>query len=228
MAMATEPAPSLADLLAIYAVTPDGYDPERHQAQLHAAFAAGLRCIQLRDKLASPEQLQRLAERWRALTAAHGALLFINDQADLAAAVGADGVHLGPSDEPLAAVRARHPHLLLGGSASSPDRALLLAGQGADYLGVGAIFDASATKPDARHHRGPDLLRQLRSLPGVGHLPLVAIGGITLESASACFEAGASGVAAVRAILGAPDPAAAVTTLLRLRYESGGTSSSAR
>ena len=228
MAMATEPAPSLADLLAIYAVTPDGYDPERHQAQLHAAFAAGLRCIQLRDKLASPEQLQRLAERWRALTAAHGALLFINDQADLAAAVGADGVHLGPSDEPLAAVRARHPHLLLGGSASSPDRALLLAGQGADYLGVGAIFDASATKPDARHHRGPDLLRQLRSLPGVGHLPLVAIGGITLESAGACFHAGASGVAAVRTLLGAPDPAAAVTTLLRLRYESGGTSSSAR
>ena len=228
MAMAMEPAPSLADLLAIYAVTPDGYDPERHQAQLHAAFAAGLRCIQLRDKLASPEQLQRLAERWRALTAAHGALLFINDQADLAAAVGADGVHLGPSDEPLAAVRARHPHLLLGGSASSPDRALLLAGQGADYLGVGAIFDASATKPDARHHRGPDLLRQLRSLPGVGHLPLVAIGGITLESAGACFHAGASGVAAVRTLLGAPDPAAAVTTLLRLRYESGGTSSSAR
>ncbi len=228
MAMAMEPAPSLADLLAIYAVTPDGYDPERHQAQLHAAFAAGLRCIQLRDKLASPEQLQRLAERWRALTAAHGALLFINDQADLAAAVGADGVHLGPSDEPLAAVRARHPHLLLGGSASSPDRALLLAGQGAAYLGVGAIFDASATKPDARHHRGPDLLRQLRSLPGVGHLPLVAIGGITLESAGACFHAGASGVAAVRTLLGAPDPAAAVTTLLRLRYESGGTSSSAR
>ena len=228
MAMATEPAPSLADLLAIYAVTPDGYDPERHQEQLHAAFAAGLRCIQLRDKLASPEQLQRLAERWRALTAAHGALLFINDQADLAAAVGADGVHLGPSDEPLSAVRARHPHLLLGGSASSPDRALLLAGQGADYLGVGAIFDASATKPDARHHRGPDLLRQLRSLPGVGHLPLVAIGGITLESAGACFHAGASGVAAVRTLLGAPDPAAAVTTLLRLRYESGGTSSSAR
>ena len=138
--MATEPAPSLADLLAIYAVTPDGYDPDRHQEQLHAAFAAGLRCIQLRDKSASPEQLQRLAERWRTLTAAHGALLFINDQADLAAAVSADGVHLGPSDEPLAAVRARHPHLLLGGSASSPDRALLLAGQGADYLGVGAIF----------------------------------------------------------------------------------------
>ena len=72
------------------------------------------------------------------------------------------------------------------------------------------------------------LLRQLRSLPGVGHLPLVAIGGITLESAGACFAAGASGVAAVRALLGAPDPAAAVTTLLRLRYESGGTSSSAR
>ena len=219
---------SLADLLAVYAVSPDGYEPDQHEEQLHAAFAAGLRCIQLRDKSASPEQLQRLAVRWRAITVANGALLFINDQADLAAAVGADGVHLGPSDEPLPAVRARHPHLLLGGSASSPDRALLLAGQGADYLGIGAIFDASATKPDARHHRGPDLLRQLRSLPGVGHLPLVAIGGITLENASACFAAGASGVAAVRALLGAPDPAAAVTTLLRLRYESGGTSSSAR
>jgi thiamine-phosphate pyrophosphorylase len=218
----------LADLLSVYAVTPDGFDPDLHQARLEAAFAAGLRCIQLRDKAASPEQLQRLAERWRHITAAHGALLFINDQADLAAAVGADGVHLGPSDEPLSAVRARHPHLLLGGSTSSPDRALLLAGQGADYLGIGAIFDASATKPDARHHRGPDLLRQLRLLPELDHLPLVAIGGITLHNASACFEAGASGVAAVRALLGAPDPAAAVTTLLRLRYESGGTSSSAR
>ena len=228
MAMAMEPAPSLADLLAIYAVTPDGYDPDRHQEQLLAAFAAGLRCIQLRDKLASPEQLQRLAERWRALTAAHGALLFIIAPDEPAAGFGDVAVPLGPPDDLLAAVRARHPHLLLGGSASSPDRALLLAGQGADYLGVGAIFDASATKPDARHHRGPDLLRQLRSLPGVGHLPLVAIGGITLESAGACFHAGASGVAAVRTLLGAPDPAAAVTTLLRLRYESGGTSSSAR
>jgi thiamine-phosphate pyrophosphorylase len=218
----------LADLLAIYAVTPDGFDPDLHQARLEAAFAAGLRCIQLRDKAASHEQLRRLAERWRAITAAHGALLLINDQADLAAAVGADGVHLGLSDEPLPAVRARHPHLLLGGSASSPDRALLLAGQGADYLGIGAIFDASATKPDARHHRGPDLLRQLRLLPELDHLPLVAIGGITLDNASACFHAGADGVAAVRALLGAPDPAAAVTTLLRLRYESGGTSSSAR
>ena len=218
----------LADLLAIYAVTPDGFDPDLHQARLEPAFAAGLRCIQLRDKAASPEKLRGLAERWRDITAAHGALLIINDQADLAAAVGADGVHLGPSDEPLPAVRARHPHLLLGGSASSPDRARLLAGQGADYLGIGAIFDASATKPDARHHRGPDLLRQLRLLPDLAHLPLVAIGGITLHNASACFEAGASGVAAVRALLGAPDPAAAVTTLLRLRYESGGTSSSAR
>ena len=110
---------SLADLLAIYAVTPDGFDPDLHQARLEAAFAAGLRCIQLRDKAASPDQLQRLAVRWRAITAAHGALLFINDHADLAAAVGADGVHLGPSDETLPAVRARHPHLLLGGSANS-------------------------------------------------------------------------------------------------------------
>lgn len=228
MAMATEPAPPLADLLAVYAVTPDGYEPDRHEAQLQAAFAAGLRCIQLRDKAASASELRRLALRWRAITSPAGALLIINDHAELAAEVDADGVHLGPNDEPLSAIRARHPHLLLGGSASSPERALLLAGQGADYLGVGAIFDASATKPDARHHRGPELLGQLRNLRGVGHLPLVAIGGITLHNADRCFAAGAAGVAAVRAILGAPDPAAAVTTLRRLRYESGGTSRSAR
>jgi len=218
----------LADLLAVYAVTPDGYEPDRHAAPLAAAFEAGLRCIQLRDKAAEPAKLATLARAWRRITAAHGVLLIINDHADLAAEVGADGVHLGPNDEPLSAIRARHPHLLLGGSASSPERALLLAGQGANYLGVGAIFDASATKPDARHNRGPELLRELRETSGVGHLPLVAIGGITTDNAARCFAAGASGVAAVRAILGASDPAAAVTTLRRLRYESGGTSSSAR
>lgn len=218
----------LADLLAVYAVTPDGFDPDLHEARLAAAFNAGLRCVQLRDKSAPPERLEALARAWRRITASHGALLIINDQAGLAAAVGADGVHLGPNDEPLAAVRARHPNLLLGGSASSPERALLLAKQGADYLGVGAIFDASATKPDARHHRGPELLRELRDTAGVGHLPLVAIGGITADNAARCYAAGASGVAAVRAILGAADPADAVTELLRLRYESGGTSSSAR
>lgn len=218
----------LADLLAVYAVTPDGFDPDLHEAPLAAAFKAGLRCVQLRDKSAEPAKLAALASTWRRISAAHGALLIINDHADLAAAVAADGVHLGPNDESLAAVRARCPNLLLGGSASSPERALLLAQQGADYLGVGAIFDASATKPDARHNRGPELLRELRDMPGVGHLPLVAIGGITADNAARCYAAGASGVAAVRAILGASDPAAAVTTLLRLRYESGGTSSSAR
>lgn len=228
MVTAMAPASPLADLLAVYAVTPDGYDPVQHEAKLHAAFNAGLRCIQFRDKAAAPPERRRLAQQWRALTESVGALLIINDHADLAAEIGADGVHLGPGDEPLSAVRARHPALLLGGSASSCERAILLAAQGADYLGVGAIFDASATKPDARHHRGPELLCELSSHPDLQGLPLVAIGGITLQNADRCFAAGAAGVAAVRAILGAGDPSEAVTTLRRLRYESGGTSSSAR
>ena len=219
---------SLADRLAVYAVTPDGFDPDLHDAQLNAAFRAGLRCVQLRDKQASPPLLRARAAAWRERTATHGALLIINDNPDLAALVGADGVHLGPDDAPPAAVRAALPGLIVGGSANSLARALELAAAGVHYLGVGAIFDASATKPNAAHHRGTDFLRELRRDPRLRHLPLVAIGGITLHNADDCFRAGADGVAAVRAILGAPDPAASVAALLAARQVSGGTPSSAR
>lgn len=214
--------PTLADRLAVYAITPDGFDPQLHEAQLLAAFSAGLRCIQLRDKAAGPAELLTRARFWRRLTAVHGVLLIVNDNPDLAAEVGADGVHLGPSDAPPARVRADHPTMLVGGSANSLERALRLADEGVHYLGVGAIFDASATKPDAAHHRGTALLRELRGEPRLDHLPLIAIGGITGSNAADCFRAGASGVAAVRAILGDPDPAAAVRTLLACRQESGG------
>ena len=103
------------------------------------------------------------------------------------------------------------PDRLVGASAGTPERAAALVAAGADYLGVGAIFDASATKPNATHNRGLDALRAVRT--AVGDVPLFAIGGISAHNAALCVAAGADGVASVRATLGADDVAAAVGEL---------------
>lgn len=185
-------------------------------ARAEAALSAGATTLQLRLKGCTARQTLAAARALKPLCAAHRATFIVNDRLDLALAAGADGVHLGPDDLPVAQARRLAPEgFLIGASAGSAEVARALVAEGADHLGVGAIFDARASKADASAPRGLEVLRAVRDAVSV---PIVAIGGVTQDNAADCLLAGASGVAIIRAIMGAGSPAAvrAATRSLRL------------
>jgi thiamine-phosphate pyrophosphorylase len=203
--------PSLPPLYAIVDPLDTGRTPEDLAAVL---LAGGARLLQLRLKTAGSGDLLAAARALRALTARAGALLLINDRPDVARAAGADGVHLGQDDLPVAAARAViGPGALVGVSIHDVEQARAAAGAGADYLGVGPVF-TTTTKVGALPARGLDLVRAVRAAVT---LPLVGIGGITPDTAAAVRAAGADAVAMIGALIRAPDVAAAVRdTLARL------------
>jgi thiamine-phosphate pyrophosphorylase len=178
-----------------------------------AALVAGAPAIQLREKsLGARDQLQ-LARALRERTTAAGALLFVNDRLDVALAAGADGAHLGDDDVPLAAARRITPAgFLLGASAATPGEALRARADGADYLGVGAVY-GTTTKRDAGGAIGVARLAEV--VAAVGAMPVVGIGGIDADNAVEVVRSGAAGVAVVGAVMAAADPDRAVYRLLR-------------
>jgi thiamine-phosphate pyrophosphorylase len=213
----------IREALRLMAITPDVVWDDGGAAQrsllngVEEAIAGGITSLQYRDKrtLAWEDRL-RLARTLQGLCASHDVWFVVNDNADLAFACGADAVHVGPEDESPASIVARlSGRLVVGGSAGTPERALHLLEQGVGYLGVGAIFDASATKPNASGPRGTQVLQHFRANAALSSLPLIAIGGITVERVGDCVRAGADGVAVVRAILGMESPRDAARTLLR-------------
>ena len=199
----------------LYAIV-DPLDTGRSPIDLAAAYlAGGARLLQLRLKHATPRGLHEAALALRTLTRTAGAFLVVNDRPDVAAAVGADGVHLGQTDVPVSVARAiLGPDGWVGVSTHDLDEVRAGIAAGADYLGVGPVYD-TASKAGALPARGLDLVRAARSLTD---RPLVAIGGITAETAGAVLTAGADAVAMIGALAHADDPARAVETLLdRLR-----------
>jgi thiamine-phosphate pyrophosphorylase len=131
----------------------------------------------------------------------------VNDRPDVARAVGADGVHLGQDDVPVAAARrVLGPGKLVGVSTHDLDELAGAEASGADYAGVGPVY-ATSSKAGALAPRGLDLVRAARAATA---LPLVAIGGITPETAPAVLAAGADAVAMIGALVRAADPAATV------------------
>lgn len=175
------------------------------------ALRGGAPAIQLREKSLPPRDTLPLARRLRADTAAAGALFFVNDRLDLALAVRADGVHLGPDDLPVSAARRiAPPGILIGYSADEPAAARAATEHGADYIGCGAVFPTS-TKSDAGRAVGP---AGLASVVEAVQAPVVAVGGITEARAAAAFRAGAAGSAVVGAVMAASDPALAARRLL--------------
>ncbi len=186
-------------------------------SDVQAAVAAGVRVIQYREKAADPAAVLAEARELRRLC--QGALFLLNDHVEIALAVGADGVHIGQEDMPLPeARRLLGPGKVIGVTVNTVDQALLAARQGADYLGVSPIF-ATQTKPDAGEPAGLSLLREIRRLVS---LPLIGIGGITLENASAVITAGADGLCAISAVVTQPDVAAAIRAFQRLFGQHGG------
>ena len=191
-------------LAGLYAITPDADDSraliERVRSAMQAGAPSGWAALQYRNKHAGAAQRAAEAHALAELCREYGVPLIVNDDVDLALAVGADGVHLGRSDGDLASARARIGARLLGASCyDSLDSARRAIAAGADYVAFGSVF-ASPTKPDAV--RAPlSLLRSARVL-GV---PLAAIGGITLENATDVIRAGADCIAVISALFDAPD-----------------------
>ena len=181
-------------------------------AVVSAALRAGCPAVQVREKELPPRDLLPLARELRRATRAAGSLLFVNDRLDLAIAVGADGVHLGPGDLPVAHARRLAPSgFLIGYSASTVATAEAATDAGADYIGCGPLHP-TATKRDAGRAIG---LKRLARVARAVDVPVVAIGGITTAgTARAAIDAGATGVAAIGAVMSAEDPHRATSALL--------------
>jgi thiamine-phosphate pyrophosphorylase len=179
---------------------------------VRSALAGGARAVQLRNKGDSARELFEVGRILRAATQEHGALLFVNDRLDVALSLQADGVHLGPHDLPVATVRAHTPPgFLIGRSADDPEVARQAVADGADYIGCGTVY-ATTTKADAGATIG---LAGLDAVVRAVSVPVVAIGGITVERSREIPATGAAGVAVVGAVMAAADPGEAVRGFLR-------------
>jgi thiamine-phosphate pyrophosphorylase len=174
---------------------------------LRAALRGGVEIVQLRVKHGADAEVLRAAERYREITAAHDALLIVNDDPELALAADADGVHVGQDDMPVADAREIiGPDRLIGLSTHTP--AQIDTARGVDYIGVGPVH-ATPTKP-GRPAVGLELVRYAASHARV---PFFAIGGIDPGNVDAVRAAGASRIAVVRALTQAGDPEAAARAL---------------
>ncbi|MFN8523360.1 MAG: thiamine phosphate synthase [Chloroflexota bacterium] len=194
----------------LYLVTDDRLEDDALLDRLDAALAAGADVVQLRDKRDNRRHTYDVGRRIAERCHAHGAMLIVNDQADLAVVLGAEGVHVGQEDLPAHAVRqVVGERVIIGLSVSHLSEARVVGESGADYIGFGALFP-SPTKADAEP-AGPDMLEQARPLV---KMPVVGIGGITADNLAAAIAAGADAVAVVSAVFSAQDPAAATRTLL--------------
>ncbi|GIV60894.1 MAG: putative thiamine-phosphate synthase [Rhodothermaceae bacterium] len=163
------------------------------------ACRSGIRAVQLREKDLPGRALYALAKDLRAVTAAHGALFFVNDRLDVALAAGADGVHcpeagLRPSD-----VRALAPALRVGVSVHSVEAARRAREDGATFLLFGPVY----ATPSKRKYGAPQGLDRLRAVVAAVDIPVLAVGGVTPARARACLDAGAAGIAGISSVLGA-------------------------
>lgn len=186
-----------------------------------AAINGGARMLQLRDKLRDKGEQFPLGAALRDLCAANGALLIINDHADLAAALGPDnvGLHVGQTDLPVAAARKiLAPGQVLGRSNREIDLIIESQQMGADHVAFGAMY-ATTTKQVTRAAQGPERLKQARA---AARVPLVAIGGITAENVAPVVEAGADAVCVTAAVGSAPEPEAAAAALTEAIRAAGG------
>ncbi len=191
----------------LYAITDAALIPDdRLTASVEQAILGGARLIQYRDK--SHDAARRLAQATAldALCRRHAVPLIINDDVELAAQVGAAGVHIGQDDSTLAVARARlGPKAIIGVSCYDRlDLALEAAQAGADYVAFGAFFPSPTKPAEIRAPLG--LLRQARAVLSV---PIAAIGGITPDNAPLLLDAGADALAVVSAVFAQPDIQAA-------------------
>ena len=177
---------------------------------LEAVIRGGARIIQLREKKFAARDFYRLALSFRTITERAGVLLMINDHVDIALAVGADGVHLGQDDLPVAAARKIAPELLVGASTHSLEEALQAQKDGADYINIGPIFP-TGTKQGVDRFLGPEAISQIS--PEI-EIPFTVMGGISENNIDQVLNRGARRIAMVTAVTQAVD---IVTTVRSIR-----------
>lgn len=188
--------------LLLYAITDRGCIARRDLLTAIAdACRGGATIIQLREKNASASKLIATAKQATAVCHRYGVRLIVNDDWRAAIAAGADGVHVGITDAPVAEIRKAAPAgFIIGATAKTVEQAQLAEQSGADYLGVGAVFP-SPTKTDAIRITS----EQFRTIAGSVQIPAVAIGGISKANISSLQGIGAAGAAVVSAVFGEPD-----------------------
>ena len=204
------------DMLLLYAVTDRAWTGKQSlDEQVEEALQGGVTLVQLREKRLSKEQLIEEARRITALCHRYGVPLIVNDDYEAALAAGADGVHVGIEDTPVAAIRARAgKNFIIGATAKTVEQAQRAEREGADYLGVGAVFP-SPTKQSAIRITN----EQLREICASVTIPAVAIGGITQKNVASLKGSDMAGIAVVSAIFGADNILAATRSLKECAIE---------
>ena len=200
----------LIKALAVYAVTDRYWLKDETLAQVvEKAILGGTTFVQLREKNATDEEFLQLALDVQKVCKKYNVPFVINDNVELAAKIGADGVHVGQSDMNALDVRALvGPDKILGVSAQTVEQAVLAEKQGADYLGVGAVFRTSM-KDDADYVP----YETLKAICDAVTIPVVAIGGITADNMHELKGSGICGVSVISSIFGKEDITAAASEL---------------
>lgn len=201
---------------ALYAVTDRAWlKGDTLKNQVEKAIKGGVSCVQLREKNMPQEEFLKEAIEIGALCKSYGIPFIINDNAYVAVKCGADGVHVGQSDMSVGDVRKIiGEDMILGVSVQTPKQAQLAQNQGADYLGVGAVF-GTATKADAEFVS----LETLKEITANVSIPVVAIGGIGEDNILTLKGSGICGVAVVSAIFASDNIEKACQRLLKLSLE---------
>lgn len=191
-------------MIDLYVITDSSLSGEKTDAEVaRLAYEGGAETVQLRMKNASGRSMLAQAREIRKIAYEMDRFFIVNDRVDIAMASGADGVHLGQDDMPLADARAlMGDGAIIGISVSNVEEAIAAYEGGADYLGIGAIFTTS-TKPDAGEGIGLDAILNIRK--EVPDLPLVAIGGINKGNIKDVIRAGADAAAVVSAVVAQDD-----------------------
>lgn len=198
------------DMLLLYAVTDRSWTGNQTlYEQIEDALKGGVTIVQLREKNLPEEEFIAEAIRVKELCGRYNVPLIINDNAEVALKSGADGVHVGIEDTPVAELRQKvGKDFIIGATAKTVEQARAAEKAGADYLGVGAVFP-SPTKKNAIRITA----EKLKEICSSVSVPAVAIGGISLDNASEIKGCGMSGIAVVSAIFAADDVRKAASEL---------------
>lgn len=198
--------------LSLYLVTDNSDDVEKFLNTIEEGIKGGVSVVQIREKTADTLEFYNLALRVKEITTKYNVPLIINDRVDIALAIDADGVHVGQSDMPCDVTRKLiGEDKILGVSAATIPEAKKAERDGADYIGTGAVFP-TATKDDAPSITKDELKEIVESI----NIPVVAIGGITLENASQLTDTGIAGLSVVSAIMSSDNPKKSSQELLKI------------
>ncbi len=182
-----------------------------HAELAELAIAGGADTIQFRQKYGTTRELITTAQSIQTICKQHKVPLIVNDRADIALAVGAAGAHFGQDDMPVAiGRRILATNAIIGASARTEEKILEAISAGADYIGFGPIY-GTTSKPDAETAKGLDRLRRICDIAAC---PVIAIGGIGVQTAADVIRAGAHGIAVISAVCAHPEPTVSTQTLL--------------